>query len=65
MANRRAQSPTPGCTNDSNYVDTLAEMCASIDELRCHNQTFEEDVHNIRKRQRDSNPPKEMEFLDP
>lgn len=40
-------------------------MHASVDELRFQNQTLDENVHNIIQRQHDSNPPKEMEVLNP
>lgn len=35
-------------TNGGGDVDTLAEMHASMDELRHHNQTMEGDIHNIK-----------------
>lgn len=42
----------------------MAEICIVIDELRWHNQTLEDDIHNIKQHRQEINPPKEMELLD-
>lgn len=54
----------PKDTSDSGDVEALAEMHAAIDELHRHNQALEDDVHNIRQWQYESNHPEEMKFLD-
>lgn len=58
-------SPMPEVTSGSGDANALAEMPATIDELHCQNQTLEDNVHNIRQFQEESNPLKEMEVLDP
>ena len=63
--NRRAPSPKLEGTNNSGDADTLVEMCAAMEELNCYNQALEDDVYNIRQHQQESNPPKEMDLLDP
>lgn len=65
MVNIRAPSTTLEGTSNNGDVDAMTEMHATMDELRHHNQTLEDDVHNIRQRQQKPNPPKEMELLDP
>lgn len=51
MVNMRVPSLTPEGTSGSGDVDTLAEICAAMDELRHHNQTLEDEIHNIRHHQ--------------
>lgn len=63
MVNMRASSPTPEGTSGSSVVDALAEMCVSMDELRRHNQTLEDDVLNTRQLQQETNPSEEMKLL--
>lgn len=54
MVNRRSPPPTLIGIIDSNDVDTLAEMCAAMDKLCHQNQTLENNIHNIRRRQQQS-----------
>lgn len=56
MINRGASYPTPEDISGSGDVDTLTEMRATMDELFHHNQMLEDDVHNIRQRQKKGNP---------
>lgn len=65
MVNRRTSSSTPEGTSDSVDVGALEEMCSAMDELHRHNWTQEDDVHNIRQYQPKSNPPGEMDVLNP
>lgn len=65
MVNMIALSPTPIGTNNSGDVNALVEMHTAMDELRHHNQTLEDDVHNIGQHQKDSNPQEDMELFDP
>lgn len=48
MVNMRVPSPTPEGTSGSGDVNVLEEMRVIMDELRRHNHTLEDDVHNIR-----------------
>lgn len=63
MVNMRSPSPTSQGTNGSGDAYTLVEMCVFMDKLRRHNQTLEDDIHNIGQHQQESNPPLEMELL--
>lgn len=65
MVNIRASPPTPEGTRGSGDVDSLEEMRATMYELCCYNQTFEDDIHIIRQLREDPNLLEEMEFLDP
>lgn len=65
MVNRRYPSPTLEVTKCNSDVEVQAEMRAAKEELRRHNQTLEDDVHNIGQRQLEFNPSEEIELLDP
>lgn len=60
-----ALSPKLEGTNKIGDINALAEMCAAIDELCHHNKILEDDVHNIRQCNHESNSPNEMEVFDP
>lgn len=47
MANKKYISLTLKGTNNSGNADVLAEKHIAMDELRCHNQKLEDNVHNI------------------
>ena len=65
MVNMRASSPTPKGTSGSGDVNTLVEMHAVMDKLHRHSQTLDENVHNIRQHQYESNHPWDIEVLNP
>lgn len=52
-------------TNGSGEADAMEEICTVIDELQCHNQMLEDNIHNIRHRQQEVNPSEEVELLYP
>lgn len=51
MVNKIVLSPTPKGTSGTGDANVVVEMRASLDKLWCHNQTLEDDVHNIRQLQ--------------
>lgn len=65
MVNRRASTLTLEDTIGSGDADALTKMRATIDKLRHHNQTFEDNDYNIRQCQQESNLTEEMEFFGP
>ena len=64
MVNRRVSSPTIEDTSNTGDADVVAKMHVVMDELQRNNQ-MNDDVHNIKQRQQESNPLEEMELLDP
>lgn len=44
-------------TSGSGNVDSLAEMCATMEEIRRQNQTLEDNILNIWQHQQETNPP--------
>lgn len=56
MVNRRVSYYTMEDTSGSGDANTLAEMCVAMDELHCQNQTMEDNVHNVKQHQQESNP---------
>lgn len=48
-----------------NEENVVVEMLVVMDDLRCHNQTLEDNVLHIEQRQREANLLEEAEIIDP
>lgn len=60
MVNKRSSSPTLEGTSGNDDADTFTEKYAAMGELHRHNQTLEDDIHNIKIFQHDFSPLEEM-----
>lgn len=56
MDNKRDPSPTLEDTNGSGDSNALKKMRAFMEEPHHQNHTLEDNVHNIKQRQQESNP---------
>lgn len=65
MVNKGALSHTSEGTSISGDTNVLTDMHAAMNGPCHQNQTLENNILNIRQRQQESSPPKEMEALDP
>lgn len=65
MVNMRVSSPTLKDSSCNDEVNTMGEMCVSMDELRRPISGIERQSPHIRQRQQESNPLEETEVLDP